>query len=166
MTAIRYYPLSEAEPEQLLAIMNDIRTRTHLISHPEFTPQRLASWVADKQEENQQPGCRVCAVDINGELAGWCGIQRSEKDYELAIVIGQTGWGAGPRIFRDMMGWAYELGHSEVIIHLLDSRRDYRFIRRLAREVYETELLGRRFTTYRLSVGSTDQIPNSNPSSL
>ena len=154
MTAIRYYPLSEADPEQLLTILNDIRTRTHLISHPEFTPQRLASWVADKQEENQQPGCRVCAVDINGELAGWCGIQRSEDDYELAIVIGQTGWGAGPRIFRDMMGWAFELGHSEVIIHLLDSRRDYRFIRRLAREVYETELLGRHFTTYRLSVDS------------
>lgn len=161
MTEIRYYPLSEADPEQLLAIMNDFHTRTHLISHPEFTLQSLSSWVSDKQEEDQQPGCRVCAVEINGELAGWCGIQRSEKDYELAIVIGQAGWGAGPRIFRDMMGWASELGHSEVIIHLLGSRRDYRFIRQLACEVYETELLGRRFTTYRLSVGSPAPSPYS-----
>ena len=150
MTAIRYYPLAEAAPEQLLAIMNDIHTRTHLISHPEFTLQSLASWVAGKQKEDQQPGCRVCAADINGELAGWCGIQRSEKDYELAIVIGSGFWGAGPVIFRDMLGWASEMNHSEVVFHLLDSRGEYRALRKMASEVISTRLMGRDFRTYRI----------------
>ncbi len=92
-------------------------------------------------------GCRVRAIRIDREVAGWCGIQPDDQGVELAIVLSQKFWGSGIKIFKTLMLWAKELGHKEVLFHLLDSRRDYKAIRKMASRVYTSELLGRRFTT-------------------
>jgi hypothetical protein len=50
------------------------------------------------------------------------------------------------------MCWAKELGHQEIIFHLLETRPEYKALKRKATKVQKTELLGRRFTTYFISV--------------
>lgn len=137
-----------------LPLLNDATIRKHLIDHPRFDLQGVGRWMDDKMRINQQPGCRVQAVLIHGHLAGWCGIQPDEDGVELAIVIGQAHWGAGIAIFREMMCWAREMGHTEVRFHLLDSRPAYAALASKASRVEKTHLSGRVFTTYFLSVES------------
>tara|TARA_B100001245_G_scaffold236700_1_gene230286 strand:+ start:46659 stop:47120 length:462 start_codon:yes stop_codon:yes gene_type:complete len=152
MSTIRYVPLTEVSPPALLTLLNDPQIRNHLIQHPLFSTDSLNAWIDAKVEEDRLPGCRVRAVLSNEQLIGWCGLQRSGEDAEMAIVITPEAWGTGPRIFRDLLGWAGELGHEQVIIHLLDTRRDYRFLQNRATSIRSTSLLDRTFTTYVLPV--------------
>jgi len=97
-------------------------------------------------------GCRVRGIVSNTSVVGWCGIQLEDSKYEIAIVLDDKYWGMGKRIFNDMMNWAQELGHKEIFIHLLSTRPEYRFLRKISNKVYETEMSGRKFTRYQLSV--------------
>ena len=98
------------------------------------------------------PGCRIRAVYSEGALVGWCGIQQDNEDFEIAIVISPAVWGIGLSIFKALMAWSKELGHQEVVIHLLETRPVYKFLKRKAIKVKQTEMLGRSFMTYHLAV--------------
>ena len=60
--------------------------------------------------------------------------------------------GLGKKVFYDIMRWAKDLGHDEVFIHFLHTRPEYRFLRKISKDVYESEFLGNKFTTYQLEV--------------
>lgn len=89
---------------------------------------------------------------IGGVLAGWCGIQPDDNGFEIAIGIAKDFWGFGISIFQEMMLWAKEMGHKEIVLHLLETRPEYKFLKRKATKVQKTELFGRNFTTYFISV--------------
>jgi hypothetical protein len=91
---------------------------------------------------------------VDGQLAGWCGIQPDEEGAELAIVMTQNFWGKGISVFKQLMIWADELGHSEIVFHLLDSRPRYQALNKMASKVKKTQRLGHDFTSYYLSVVS------------
>lgn len=147
-----YQHFSEVNPEDFLPLLNSEAIRRHLIEHPLFDAESIRSWVADKLEIDAMPACRVRAITVDDQLAGWCGIQYESGLYEIAMVLDAKFWGLGRRVFLDTMGWAKELGHAEIYIHLLESRREYRFLLAMAQAVYHSELLGRKFTSYQLLV--------------
>lgn len=153
MSKIEYLSFKQIDPKDLMAVVNEDSLRAHLVHYPYFNVTSIQEWIEDKIETDALPGCRVRVVSIGGTLAGWCGIQPDDNGYEIAIVISQRFWGSGIPIFRTLMSWAKELGHKEVLFHLLDSRREYRALAKLATKVHRTELLGRCFTTYHFSVG-------------
>lgn len=152
MSIIDYAHLSDVNPIDFLPILNKPATRTHLIEHRLFTEATVTEWVESKIQLDQLPGCRIRAIRITGVLVGWCGIQNENSQYEMAIVLDDSHWGIGKRVFADMMHWAEELKHKRLVIHLLDTRRKYRSLRKMAKRVYATEMLGARFTTYELSI--------------
>ena len=152
MNEIKYVSFDQIQQESLLSIVNDKALRKHLIDHPHFTSESINKWIISKVQEESIPGCRVRAVIIDGVLAGWCGIQADDDGFEIAIVISKEFWGAGISIFSTMMNWAKELGHKEIIFHLLETRPEYRVLKRKATKVQKTKLLGRNFTTYFISV--------------
>ncbi|MCH7350083.1 GNAT family N-acetyltransferase [Aeromonas sp. MR7] len=149
---VQFKHFDDVTAQDFLPLLNDATIRKHLIDHPRFDLPRVGCWMDDKMRINQQPRCRVRAVLIHGQLAGWCGIQPDEDGVELAIVIDQAHWGAGIAIFREMMCWAREMGHTEVRFHLLDSRPAYVALASKACRVEKRRLSGRMFTTYCLSV--------------
>jgi len=149
---ITYLDFEQANHQDLLAIANENDTRTHLIQHPQFDNDSIKAWIKDKKQIDAMPGCRVRVVVINDLVAGWCGVQPDDNGVEIAIVIGQQFWGAGKQIFKTMMLWAAELGHKEVLFHLLETRKQYKSLSKLATQVHKTQLLGRTFTTYHLPV--------------
>ena len=51
------------------------------------------------------------------------------------------------------MAWAGQLEHKEVLFHLLDTRREYNALAKIATKVHRTQRLGRNFTTYYFSLG-------------
>lgn len=152
MSNIEFLHFEQVDPDALLAVVNQDSLRTHLIDHPYFDRVSLKAWMESKIELDSHDGCRVRAVSVDGVLAGWCGIQPDESGFELAIVISQGFWGAGISIFRSMMVWAGEMGHKEVVFHLLETRPKYRSLAKMASKVERSEQLGRSFTTYTIPV--------------
>lgn len=152
MNNIEYLNFELINSLDLMTVVNEESLREHLIDHPYFDSASIKTWINDKIEIDAEPGCRVRAVLIEGKLAGWCGIQPDDKGFEIAIVISQRFWGFGVPIFNAMKSWARELGHKEVLFHLLDSRRKYKALEKIATKVHHTEMLGRSFTTYYFSI--------------
>lgn len=136
-----------------MSVINEDTLREHLVEHPYFDSKSIAEWIEGKVQTDATEGCRVRVISIDGEIAGWCGIQPDDNGFEIAIVISQRFWGAGVSIFKTLLGWAGELGHKEVLFHLLDSRREYKALAKIAECVSHSQLLDRSFTTYLFSVG-------------
>ena len=152
MSRIDYPAFSHAHADSLLATLNDAQLRRHLVVHDAFDATSIRAWIDGKIAADTLPGCRVRIVCIDGKTAGWCGIQRDDDGHEIAIVLSPRFWGHGIAIFKTLMHWAAELGHREVRFHLLETRREYAALRRMARTVSTSTLLGRRFTTYVFAV--------------
>ncbi|WP_096086803.1 GNAT family N-acetyltransferase [Agaribacterium haliotis] len=152
MSNIEYLNFNCVDAAAFTDVLNEESLRTHLIEHPRFDAASAKQWINEKSKKDKLPGCRLRVLVIDGELAGWCGIQPDEQGFELAIVVSKRFWGAGLPIFKTLMTWAAELGHREVLFHLLDSRREYKALAKIAKKVEKTELLGRHFTTYYLAV--------------
>ncbi len=152
MSRIHYRTFDQLNPDDFLPILNQSSLRTHLIDHQLFDQVSVRSWIDSKMAVDAEPGCRVRAVYWNDELVGWCGIQYEDNLWELAIVIEQRAWGIGKQLFKKLLNWASELGHKEVVIHLLETRRSYQFLQTMARKVETVELLGRNFTRYYLAI--------------
>lgn len=153
MVKIEYSRFDHVETEELLAILNEDSLRTHLIEHPYFDAISLRSWMEDKSEVDSMKGCRVRVVYIGGELAGWCGIQPDDNGFEIAIVLSRQFWGYGRSVFKTLLFWARDLGHGEIVFHLLESRREYKALRSMSTRVHKSTLAGRIFTTYTIAVG-------------
>jgi len=152
MNTIKYVKLNEANPVDFLSFLNKQKIRAHLIKHKQFNLNSVKTWIDSKVEVDITQGCRVRSIIVNDQLAGWCGIQLEDGKYEVAIVIDDQYWGLGKTVFQDMMNWAKEFGHDEVFIHFLHTRPEYKFLQKLAINVFETEMLGSKFMTYQLAV--------------
>lgn len=152
MREIKYVKLEELDPDDLRTLLNKHRIREHLIEHELFDANSIKSWIQEKQEVDCTEGCRVRGIISNTSIAGWCGVQFEDGKYEIAIVLDDTFWGIGKKVFNDTLSWAKELGHEEVFIHFLHTRPEYKFLRKISKNVFKTEMLGNKFTTYQISV--------------
>lgn len=153
MSSIEYLKFEQVNPEVLMRIVNEESLRAHLVEHPYFDSKSIREWMMDKTETDTKDGCRVRVISISGEIAGWCGIQPDDNGFEIAIVISKKFWGFGIPIFKTLKCWASELGHNEVRFHLLDTRREYKALAKMATKICHTQLLGRNFTTYYFPIG-------------
>lgn len=152
MNNIEYVRLNEVNPEEFIPLLNKQKIRTHLIEHQLFDQGSTKAWLESKIKLDSSQGNKLRAIVIDKQLAGWCGIQLEGDKYEIAVVIDDDYWGLGIKIFREIMFWAKELGHKTVYIHFLHTRPEYKFLRKMSNNVYESELLGSKFTTYELAV--------------
>jgi len=152
MSTVEYPEFNKIKPSDFLPLLNSKKIRKHLIEHELFTIDTLTAWMHSKMEVDATSGCKVRGIVLDGELAGWCGVQLEEGKYELAIIIDDKFWGLGKRVFKDMMCWAKELEHNEVYIHFLHTRPEYKFLKKIAKNVYIADFFGSKFTTYQLTV--------------
>ena len=152
MDNIEFVEFKLVNPDDFLSIVNAESLRVHLIDHAYFDSVSIRQWMSEKSHIDAMEGCRVRAVFVGGRLAGWCGIQPDDSGFEIAIVISKDNWGVGIRIFKELMRWAKELGHKELAFHLLETRPEYKFLRKKSTKVQKTELMGRVFTTYSIPV--------------
>ena len=152
MSTVEYLEFNKIDKNEFLPLLNSKRIRKHLIEHDLFTIETLTTWMHSKLEVDATSCCKVRGIVFDGELAGWCGIQLEDNKYELAIIIDDKFWGLGKKVFKDMMCWAKELEHKVVYIHFLHTRPEYMFLKKMANNVYKTELFDSTFTTYQLPV--------------
>ena len=149
---IEYVNLSECNSGELISILNSDEVRKHLMPHGKFDHESLANWIKQKSVCDSLAGCRVRGIRIDQQLAGWCGIQFDEPGYEIAIVLAKPFWGYGKLVFETLRVWAREFGHSELIIHLHESRPNYEFLSRLSNsKITKSTISGSTFNSYRIS---------------
>lgn len=147
-----YVSLDKVNPDDFITLLNKQRVREHLVEHNLFDSNTIKTWIKEKIAVDGTRGCKVRGIISDNTLAGWCGIQFENGKYEIAIVLDSKHWGIGKKVFNDTMCWAKELGHDEIFIHLLHTRPEYKFLRRIAKNVFISEQLGQKFTTYHLPV--------------
>ncbi|MBY6064266.1 GNAT family N-acetyltransferase [Pseudidiomarina sediminum] len=149
---MNFVALDKLDPSTFLPLLNDAVVRKHLVGHEPFTLETVQEWVQEKLCIDAMDGYLVRAICVADELIGWCGIQPDHNEAELAIVLAPTHWGYGRRVFEYLMDCSRTFGHRYVVFHLLDSRREYKALRKFANDVFQTRLMGRNFTTYKLAV--------------
>lgn len=154
MTKIEYTNLQDLDQGELLSILNKDKIREHLVLHEQFNEMSLAEWVSNKLSVDSAEGCKVRGIRLNGAVAGWFGIQFENESYELAVVLNEAYWGIGITVFKDMMVWASEMGHRLVVLHLFNTRPEYKFLTKMASRVYESTMFGQKYTSYELRVPS------------
>lgn len=152
MSSIEYIKFEEVAPSEFMPLLNQHKLREHLVDHDLFDLELAKSWMANKIKVDSSCGCKVRAIFVDANLAGWCGIQLEDGKYEIAIVIDERYWGIGMRIFNEMMIWAKSFNHKTLFIHFLDTRPEYKFLRKIAKNVYQSKFMERNFTTYELEI--------------
>ncbi len=58
--------------------------------------------------------------------------------------------------------WAKELGHHEVLCHLLDSRREYKALKKFTDRIKQSQLLNRYLVSYYVSVNQWHKLQSEN----
>lgn len=152
MSEIEYIKFSDVNPDDLIRVLNNRKIREHLVDHDLFDAASIKEWINSKIKVDAIDGCKVRAIHASNQLIGWCGIQLENENYEIAIVIDNHYWGLGKNIFYDIVQWAKALGHEEIFIHFLHSRPEYKFLRKISENVYESEILGSKFRTYQIAI--------------
>ena len=152
MNKPEYLAFDQIKIKELVTLLNKPKIRRHLMAHELFDIESAETWVEEKLKLNNVKGCKVRGIYLNATLVGWCGIQFENNNYEIAIVLDDKVWGLGKSVFKETMIWAKELGHNEVFINLLHTRPEYKFLKKISKNVFITELYGNKFTTYQLRV--------------
>jgi hypothetical protein len=130
MPTIEYVEFSEINPKNFLPLLNKLKIRDHLIPHELFDIVTTAAWMESKIEVDTSRGCKVRAINVDNKLIGWCDIQFEDGKCEIAIVIDDSSWGLGIKIFHEIMNWAKIIGHKEVYIHFLHTRPKYKCLQK------------------------------------
>lgn len=161
---LTYHDLDTPSEAQWLELLNAESVRRHLLQHPQFTSASLQTWLQSKIREDQRPGCRIRAVLSDGELAGWCGIQLETDGHELAIVLSHRFWGHGRQVMNQVVAWAQEMGHRQLLAYLPTTRPQTRAIGKMFGEpVGVRNIQGHEFNTYRIMVKPAPEPTPSNP---
>lgn len=137
-----------------MTLFNNPSVRRHLpLATSDYTEAECAEFVAVKERMWAEHGYGPVAFYIDGEFAGWGGIQPDGGEADLALVLQPDHWGAGPRICRDIIRHASELDLRSVVVLLPPTRVRTRALDRLGfRRDGEVHVHGERFIRYRLEL--------------
>ncbi len=150
---IEFARLSDIDVAEIIALHTHPLVRRHMpLSDDDFGEAECREWVQGKERQWQEHGYGPWAFIIDGEFAGWGGLQRENDDADLALVLHPHHWGAGKGIYDEIIRRAFgEMGLRSVTILLPPSRTRVRPILRLGFHLDgDVELSGQRFIRYRL----------------
>jgi RimJ/RimL family protein N-acetyltransferase len=145
--------LGNVDKTAIIELMNHPLVRRHLpLARGEFGPAECERFVAAKERLWEEDGFGPWAFIVDGEFAGWGGIQREGDDADVGLVLHPKHWGVGRALYEKIIAYAFaELGFSSVITLLPPSRTRIKGLLRLGfRPDGEMTIAGERFLRYRL----------------
>jgi RimJ/RimL family protein N-acetyltransferase len=155
---ITFAPLSSIDPDELLTLLTDPRVLRHMpLSGPEpMRPDELRDWVAGKEAITQQHGFGPQAILVDGEFAGWGGIEPDGDGASVSLVLFPALWGRGHQVLDLLLEQAFDQrGLPYVLVEFPPSRTRVSGLLHLGfREVGERMVGGERFIVYRLDAPS------------
>ena len=145
--------LSEIDPAEIIALMNDSKVRRHLPrANGHFGPAECERFVEGKEKMWHQHGFGPWAFVQNDEFIGWGGLQPEGNDADIALVLRPQSWGVGRRLYEMIVSFAFQdLGLDSAIAILPLTRSRGGGLQRLGFEPDgEALIAGERFVRFRL----------------
>lgn len=149
---VEFKRLTETSLVDLAELFNHPDVRRHLpLAKGEFTAEKCARFVSSKERIWDEHGYGPWAFFVDGQFAGWGGLQPEGPDADLGLVLHPRYWGLGYSLAREILTRAFEeMGHDSVIVLLPPSRTRVRALKRMGfQEDGELVLGDERFIRYR-----------------
>lgn len=149
-----FVPLAEVAAERYVALMNIEAVGRHLpLLNGAFTIDDCRAFLEAKQRMWDEHGFGPWAILIDGEFAGWGGLQPERGEADFALVLHPDFWGWGRRIFHAVKEDAFgRLGLSSITILLPPGRPNLKAVFRLGFVEDGAETIGgAEFKRFRLS---------------
>lgn len=117
---IEFLRLSQIPAAEIIALNTHPWVLKHMpLGDSQFDEAFCLTWVAGKEQHWEQYGYGVWAFVIEGQFAGWGGLQNENGDADLALVLHPTFWGEGKRIAKQMIEKAFtSINVDSVTVHL------------------------------------------------
>ncbi len=122
--------LSLVDKDLIINLLNDPLVKRHMpLSAENFDEKQYHHFIVAKTAIWKEYGFGPWAYFIEGEFAGWGGIQPDGEDFELALVLAPAYWGCGRELYNDLIQEAFiELGLNSITILFPPSRTRIKWI--------------------------------------
>lgn len=154
---IDFARLTEIPPYEILEHMSDPRVARHMpLMNFKWDQERLAVFIAMKEEAWRRDGLGHWAFLVDGIYVGWGGFQNEGDEWDYGLVLKPGAFGFGPMITRKAIAFARADARIAYVTFLLPPSRKHpgslgRLGARLAGEVtYQNE----RFLKFSLDTNS------------
>jgi len=154
MDEIRFVHLHEVREEQIIDLMNNEMVGKQLPLLVEgFTIESCRDFLKAKKQLWDEYEYGPWAFLINGEFAGWGGLQHEHGEADFALILHPDYWGWGRKIFDKVKDQAFNKKNlNSLTILLPPSRPNSKAVTRLGFiEDGQLELDGKLFRRFRLT---------------
>lgn len=154
MNEIEFVHLSEIDEQDIIELMNNDEVGKLLsLLQGGFTAADCKAFVKAKTQLWDAHGFGPWAFVIEGEFAGWGGIQPEKGEADFALVLHPNFWGWGVKIFNKIRDQAFnEMNRESITILFPPTRKNSRAIMRYGFvEDGQMEIDGEIFLKFRLS---------------
>ncbi len=158
MDELEFVHLHEVNEKQIIDLMNNEMVAKQLpLLAGAFTAENCRAFLRAKKQLWDEHGYGPWAFLINGEFAGWGGLQSENGEADFALVLHPNYWGWGRTIFNEVKEHAFNhMNLNTFTILLPPSRLKSKAITRLGFiEDGELKVDGEFFTRFRLTKSGT-----------
>lgn len=151
---IEFKQLSEVSQQDIIDLMNnDLVRRQMPLLKGEFTQEACERFVKSKSQMWAEHGYGVWAFVVDGEFAGWGGIQPDDGEADLALVLHPDHWGLGKTLYPKIIEKAFnELALDSVVVLFPPTRTRVQGLLRMGfKEEKRLKIGDEEFIRYRLT---------------
>ena len=124
MKTLEFVPLHQVQREQLITLMNDEQVGKFLpLLTGQFSEEDCDAFLAAKKEMWDNHGYGPQAFLIDGEFAGWGGLQPEQGEADFALILHPKFWGWGRKILEKVLEQAFNRMKLDAITILLPPGR-------------------------------------------
>ena len=145
--------LSEVKKSMIIELMNNQLVRRQMPLLTEYFNESMCdAFIASKEQLWAENGYGPWAFIVNGQFAGWGGLQPEKGEADLALVLHPDYWGLGKFIYHQIIDKAFnEMQLKSVTVLFPPTRTRTKGLIRLGfKEDGELEIENRRFIRYRI----------------
>lgn len=150
---IEFKRLTEVEKSEIIELMNNQLVRQQMpLLRGDFSEDDCDKFIAAKERLWTKHGYGPWAFTVNGQFAGWGGLQQEKGEADLALVLHPNYWGIGKVLYKEIINKAFgEMGLKSIIVLFPPTRKRIKGLLRLGfKEDKELEIGNERFIRYRL----------------
>jgi len=150
---LEFKQLNEVDRSAYIALNTHPLVRRQMpLTDDHFDDAECKEWIEGKLAMWKEHGFGPWAFIIDGQFAGWGGLQPEQGDADLGLVLHPDYWGYGKIIYDEIIRRAFgEMGFESVTILFPPTRTRIKGILRLGfKPDGEVEISGERFNRFRL----------------
>lgn len=150
---IEFKRLTEVDNSDIIELMNNHLVRRQMpLLVDDFSESVCNNFIAAKEQLWNDYGYGPWAFIVDGQFAGWGGLQPENGEADLGLVLHPNYWGIGKLLYNEIISRAFgEMGLKSVTVLFPPTRTRIKGLLRLGfREDSELEIGNERFIRYRL----------------